>query len=160
MTTTETRRGGATVGYVQDLPPVERDAVLFLRMWSDGPDSQARVWSALSGSLGAEAGRPALKSLENLCALCARHGRRPLVRHQVTCKCLGADEACFANFVAYASEGCSEDALLLATTLVRPDMGYVVVGLAQEFGLALKRMALRSSRDHRLAAPPPSVTLH
>lgn len=159
MTLPQTQRGGATVGYVQDLPRLERDAVLFLRMWFDGPESQARVWSALSGALGPEAGRPALKSLEDLCSLCARHGRRPLMRHQVACRCLGADEACFANFVAYASEGSAEDALLLATTLVRPDMGYVVVGLAQEFGLALKRMALRSVPERRPARPP-SVTLH
>ncbi|ABV93788.1 conserved hypothetical protein [Dinoroseobacter shibae DFL 12 = DSM 16493] len=158
MTVQATHRGAATVGYVQDLPPLERDAVLYLRLWCDGPDAQARVWTAFAASLGPEAGRPALKALENLCMLCLRHGRRPMARHGVACKCLGADEACFANFVGYASEGSTEDALLLATTLVRPDMGYQVVGLAQEFGLALRRMVLRSQDPPRRV--PLSVTLH
>ncbi|MEL6104228.1 MAG: hypothetical protein AAFR68_23370, partial [Pseudomonadota bacterium] len=83
---------------------------------------------------------------ETLCDLCVRHGRRPLMRHNVTCKCLGADESCFANFVGYASEGDREDALLIATTMVRPDVAPALVGVAQEFGLALKRMAIKANR--------------
>ena len=68
------------------------------------------------------------------------------MRHHVTCECLGADESCFANFIGYASEGEREDALLIATTLVRPDMAPTLVGLAQDFGFALRRMALKTER--------------
>lgn len=68
------------------------------------------------------------------------------MRHHVTCKCLGADESCFANSIGYANEGEREDALLIATTIVSPDMAPALVGLAQDFGLALRRMALRADR--------------
>ena len=139
-------RGGAPVGYVTELGPVEAGAVLYLRLWCDGPDAQIQVWNAFATALGAESGRKALKSFETLCDLCVRHGRRPLMRHNVTCKCLGADESCFANFVGYASEGDREDALLIATTMVRPDVAPALVGVAQEFGLALKRMAINANR--------------
>ena len=63
------------------------------------------------------------------------------MRHSIECRCLGGDEACFANFVGYATDGEPEDAFLLAATMVRPDMAGVLVSLAQEFGLALKSMA-------------------
>ncbi len=139
-------RGGAPVGYVTELGPVEAGAVLYLRLWSDGPDAQAQVWNDFATALGPTSGRKVLKSFESLCDLCVRHGRRPLMRHNVTCKCLGADESCFANFIGYASEGEREDALLIATTLVKPDIAPSLVALAQDFGLALRQMALKANR--------------
>ncbi|MEL6418599.1 MAG: hypothetical protein AAF088_21580 [Pseudomonadota bacterium] len=155
MKGTKPMRGGAPVGYVTELEPIEAGAVLYLRLWCDGPESQAQVWNDFAVALGPKHGRKALESFERLCDLCVRHGRRPLMRHHVTCKCLGADESCFANFVGYAREGEREDALLIATTIVRPDMAPSLVGLAQEFGLALRRMTLKAN-------PPisKSATLH
>jgi len=139
-------RGGAPVGYVTEVGPVEAGAVLYLRLWCDGPDAQALVWNDFATALGAEGGRKALKSFECLCDMCVRQGRRPLMRHGVTCKCLGAEESCFANFIGYASEGEREDALPIATTIVRPDMAPSLVGLAQGFGVALKRMAIKAKQ--------------
>lgn len=138
-------RGGAPVGYVAELGPVEAGAVLYLRLWCDGPDAQMQVWQDFATALGPQTGRKALKSFETLCDLCARHGRRPLMRHHVSCKCLGADESCFANFIGYASEGEREDALLIAMNIVRPDIAPALVGVAQDFGLALRRMAIRAN---------------
>ena len=143
-------RGGAPVGFVAELGPIEACAVHYLRLWCDGPEAQAQVWNDFASALGAEDGRSALTSFETLCDLCVRHGRRPLMRHKVTCKCLGADESCFANFIGYASEGEHEDALLIATTIVRPDLAPSLVGLALEFGLALRRMANKTSRPKKI----------
>lgn len=158
MTAVSSSRGAAPVGYLDDLGPVEAGAVLYLRMWSEGPDAQARVWNDFAACLGADQGRQALGAFEALCDLCARHGRRPLMRHQVGCRCLGADESCFANFVGYASEGAREDAILLAVNFIRPDMAGALAGLAEEVGLALRRMALGKTR--RMAAPRPQAMLH
>lgn len=148
-------RGGAPVGFVTELPPVEASAVLYLRLWHDGPEGQTQVWEDFSLALGADRGRAALQSFEALCDLCIQFGRRPLMRHHVACKCLGADESCFATFVGYACDGAREDALLMATTLVRADMAPALVGLAQDFGLALRLMARRAARP---AGPP--ATFH
>ena len=144
-------RGGAPVGYVTELGPVEAGAVLYLRLWCDGPDARAQVRDDFATALGTERGRKALKAFEYLCDMCVRHGRRPLMRHNVTCKCLGADESCFANFIGYATEGEREDALLIATTIVRPDMAPPLVGLAQDFGLALRHMAIKA--QHPISEP-------
>ncbi|MEO3416642.1 hypothetical protein AAFO92_18485 [Roseovarius sp. CAU 1744] len=146
MTAPLSYRGGAPVGHLSELGPVEAGAIFYLRLWSDGRDAQSLVWNDFATALGPENGRKALKSFEALCTLCARHGRRPLMRHSLTCKCVGADESCFANFIGYASEGAREDAMLMATNLVRPDMAPVIVGLAEDFGIALKRMAIAPTR--------------
>lgn len=151
-------RGGAPVGYLSELAPVEAGAVLYLRLWGDGDAARSRVWNDFASQLGPAQGRHALGSFETLCDLCARHGRRPLMRHHVTCKCLGADESCWATFIGYASEGAREDALQMAMTLVRPDMATLLAGLAEDFGLALRRMSLRAPGPRH--TKPTNNTLH
>ncbi len=140
-------RGGAPVGYITELDSVEAASVIYLRLWSNGPDSRAQVRSDFSTALGTDLGSKAARSFEQLYALCASHGRRPLMRHSVECKCLGADESCFANFISAAADGEHEDAMLIATLLVRADMAPVVASCAADFGLALKRMHLSAPRD-------------
>ncbi len=152
-------RGGAAVGLLTELDGVEAASVIYLRLWSDGPDGQAMLWSDLSRTLGHDRGRRTLQAFEQLCALCARHGRRPLMRHAVECKCLGADEACFANFVALAATGAQEDAMLIATLLVRADVAPQITSLATNFGLGLQQMRPAAPRDLDLARPQ-AATLH
>ncbi|MEP4194153.1 MAG: hypothetical protein ABJL99_00795 [Aliishimia sp.] len=160
MSTAQDKRGSAPVGYIAELDSVEAASVIYLRLWSDGPDAQTQVWQDFAFALGTTPARRALKSFEDLCGLCAKHGRRPLMRHSVNCKCLGADESCFANFIATAAEGDREDAMLFATLLVRPDVAPLVANLAMEFGLALKRMHLSAPRDLRRQTPSQPTTVH
>ena len=159
MTGAEYQPGGATVGFLAELDGVQAAAVVYLRLWCDGEEGQAQVWHDFAATLGAAHGRKAMRSFEQLFSLCAAHGRRKLVRHSLRCSCLGSDEACFANFIATAAEGAREDALFIATLLVRPDMAPLMVALATDVGLALKRMRLCAPRD---VAPvrPDDTTLH
>lgn len=140
MTTEAQNRGGAPVGLLTDLDGIEATSVRYLRLWDEGADAQALVWNDLATRLGTAKGSKALQCFEGLCALCSRHGRRPLKRHPVRCRCLGADEACFAAFIATAATGAREDAMLMATLLVRPDVAPLMASLAADFGLALLRM--------------------
>lgn len=144
MSGLDSHRGGAPVGLIADLPAIEAASVVYLRLWCDGPAGRANMRGDFLNVLGAEPGEMAMHCFEQLFALCARHGRRPLMRHSVRCQCLGADESCFAHFIAAAADGAREDAMLMATLLVRPDMAPAVTSLAAEFGMALRRMGLRA----------------
>ena len=147
MTGAQEKRGGAPVGYITELDGIEAASVIYLRLWCDGPEAQASVWNDFASSLGSDHGRRALRSFEDLCSLCAQHGRRPLMRHSVQCKCLGSDESCFANFIATAATGERDDAMLIATLLVRPDVAPLITALATDVGLALMRMNLSGPKD-------------
>lgn len=163
MTDMHKHRGGAPVGFLTELDGIEAASVIYLRLWCDGPESQANVWNDFASSLGTDQGQKALKSFEDLCGLCSKHGRRPLMRHSVNCKCLGADESCFANFIGTAVMGERDDAMLIATLLVRPDVAPLLTSLATEFGLALKRMNLRAPRhmaSNEHSYNTQSATLH
>jgi hypothetical protein len=147
MTDAQENRGGAPVGFITELNGVEAAAVIYMRLWCNGPESQANVWQDFASGLGAVDGRKVLKTFEELCRMCSQHGRRPLMRHSLDCKCLGADEACFANFIATAAFGDREDAMLIATLIVRPDVAPMITSLASDFGLALKRMNLCAQKN-------------
>ncbi|KIN68490.1 hypothetical protein [Sulfitobacter donghicola] len=151
-------RGGAAVGMIAELDGVEAAAVLYFRLWCTGSDAQSTVLSDFISLLGSVQGRKAAKTLEELCNLCAQHGRRPLMRHSIHCKCLGADESCFANFVAAAATGQREDAMLFATLMVRPDFAPLVTALAADFGHALRRMNLAAPKE--MVSGSPSIHAH
>ncbi len=159
MTTDPNQRGGAPVGFITELDGIEAASVIYLRLWCDGSDAQSQVWTDFTSMLGPSGGRKAVESFEQLCALCSRHGRRPLIRHAINCKCLGADEACFANLIASAANGKREDALMIAILIVRPDIAPLVASLAAEFGFALKRMRVGAPRD-LVPERASSATLH
>ncbi|MGB3243640.1 MAG: hypothetical protein WBB25_03855 [Sulfitobacter sp.] len=147
MSSAQEKRGGAPVGFITELDSIQAASVIYLRLWCNGPDSQEDVWNDFATSLGTVQGRKALQSFEDLCRLCSQHGRRPLMRHSVHCKCLGSDESCFANFIAAAATGDRDDAMLIATLLVRADVAPLITSLAADFGLALKRMKLCAPKD-------------
>ena len=135
--------GGAPVGRVDTLQPLEGLSVRALRRWCDGgPEALAED---LGWALGDPHGERAARAFDALCRHCLSSCRRPLMRHGGGCPCLGADEAAFAQLVQTATEGEREDALMLACCMVRPDLAPALVHLAQMAGLAL-RSALASRR--------------
>ncbi len=135
-------RGGAAIGHVQDLDPLAASVVHCLRKVSEGGTGQTQLKSELARSQGPWQGKETLCALRQICDLCARYGRRPVECHQADCAVLGADEACMAHFIANATEGKREDAMMMATLLVRPDMAPGLTALAERFGLGLKQSAL------------------
>lgn len=159
MISAQDNRGGTPVGHLTELGRLEAASVMYLRQWADGPDAQAQMRHDFTASLGVEQGFKALRSFEQLCRLCANHGRRPLMRHAVKCSCVGSDESCFANFIATAAEGQREDTMLIATLLVRVDMAPMIASCAIDFGLALKRMQMRTPTTPP-QIPPQRTQLH
>lgn len=158
MTAAFRNPGGVAIGQLADQAQLARCVIVYFRKWCDGPEGQAAVWNDLAAGLGAAQGRATLEILESLFDLCARHRRRPLMRHAVNCQCVGADEACFAHFVTTAAEGDREDAMLIATLLVRTDMAPIVAPLAADLGRALKRMCVyQQPRRRRLQPMPPTI---
>lgn len=157
MSVADRARGGAPVGRVADLDAVEAAAVIYFRLWCEGPCARGRVEEDFCTRLGQTHGQSALSALGSMMELCARHGRRPLMRHGVSCTCLGADEACFATFIAQAATGAREDALMMAMLMVRPDMAPMLTGMAAQFGLALGRMQLGAPRGTGAPADPERV---
>ena len=161
MTPIRPPRGAAAVGRLAELDPVEAGAVLYMRLCWNAPDALERMTEDFVSLMGDDAGRHAARGFHQLSQLCHGHARRPLCPHSLNCACLGGDEACFARMVASAADGAREEALMMALLLVRADMAPLITGLAQDAGLALRRMSLRGAGDHgAIPVPTPGQRLH
>lgn len=151
-------RGGTSVGLISDLPPLEAAAIRYLRYWFSGAGPRSDLHQAFCASLGPDLAESAYESFGELCDYCVQHGRRPLVRHGLTCSCLGADENCFANLVAAAAQGEIADADLLASLLVAPQKARTLSTLATQSALFIQQMT--PGQPPRRIYRPGSASLH
>lgn len=145
-------RGAAPVASLEALPGLEAWAVCAFRLWADGAEGQRGLAEDSAHRLGDEAGRRIADLFGDLVEMVLTHARRPLMRHDRSCACVGADEAVFAHFLAAATQGEREDALMIACLVVRPDVAPLAVSLAQTVGLALVRAQAADDRDARARA--------
>ena len=153
------QRGAAAVGHLNELSPIEASAVLYLRLWCEGPDAQAKINSDFRIGLGVERGDDAYAALSRLTQLIVHNGRRPLMRHALECQCIGADESCFATMIASAAENDHEDSMLLASVMVKAKVASVAACLAFQVASALKCM-VRSSEAMVRSSSEPAPILH
>ncbi len=138
MTAHQRNPGGAAIGKLSELPPLERRVVRCVRMWSGGPQGK----TALREELARRHGRGAVSlagALDALLETTLRHARRPLMGHALDCPCAGSDECVFARFVSLAAEGAREEAVLIAALIVRADVALAITGLAETVGIGLMR---------------------
>lgn len=154
------KRGSSPVGYLDEFPEIEAKAITYLRLWCHAPEAQAEIWNELAEVFGPEQAKEELRNFESLVSMMLRNTRRPLMRHQLGCKCVGSDEAAFAHFIAAACSGEREDAMLIASFLVKPEIAPIVTGLAENFGFCLRRFARRTSTPRKTHQTAEIVQLH
>lgn len=148
-------RGGAPVGQLREMGAVEQAAVLCLRGWCDSA-TRDTIADSLRLSLGREAGADAVADLDALMRVATRGARRPLMRHDFACHCVGGDECAFAQMMAAAAMQDDEEATLFACTLLRGPAAFEAVRLAGAFGPALLGM----TRGGAIDRPSPSEFAH
>ncbi len=151
-------RGGITVGTLSDLPPLEAGAVIYLRHWFSSAETRAQMRRDFEVNFGPGLAEAAFEAFGYLCNFCVTHGRRPLVRHGMSCNCLGADENCFANLLAAAADGHEEDTQILASLIVQPRKARELARLADDCSTFLQQIT--GAPPLARAAHPMTATLH
>lgn len=132
-------RGGAPVGVLSELPPVELAAILYLRHWFSG--NKDLVWRDFANSFDRVDAAHAMASFKNLMRAVQDNARRPLMRHSPTCDCFGGDECAFAQFIAAAASGDDHDAMTFALHLFDGVQAQCAMRAAAMCGLAFFNMA-------------------
>ncbi len=144
---TSPQRGAAPVGYLQELPPVEMAAVLYLRAWCEGGAERQKIARDFRCVMGNEAGLAAVEDFDALMTTLLGRARRPLMRHGLACKCVGGDESAFAQMIAAAAAQDRDDAMLFAGALTKGDAAWAVVQIAGQLGQVFLRLARRPSQS-------------
>lgn len=132
-------RGGAPVGVMAELPPVEAAAIQYLRLWFSG--NKDKIWRDFHNQLDQKSAKKAMALLEDLMSAVQLHARRPLMRHSDHCECFGGDECAFAHFVGAASSGENHDAMTFGLHLFDADYAENIMKSASDCGLMFLNMA-------------------
>ena len=139
------KKGGAPVGLIEDLSDEEFLAVYYLRCWFEDTEGKKRIERELNINLGYDQGYKILNSLESLFQLLLRKARRTIVRHNIDCFCVGADESCFSQLITRAANKEREDAMLIAMLLADKHFASKITDLAEEFGLGIKTLLSKNT---------------
>lgn len=133
-------RGGATVAVLNRMEAWEASLVLNLRLWCEGPSGQSQVWKAYRSALSGEEAQRACRGFDILMKTLIEKSFRPLVRHDVGCACVGADEGILVNLVRTAAEGHLSDAALIATLMTGPAQAEHIAILAGQVGARMREI--------------------
>ncbi|MBR9762707.1 MAG: hypothetical protein GYB53_04040 [Rhodobacteraceae bacterium] len=155
-------RGAEPVARITALPFQEALLIGALRARAADAEARAQFSAELGDLMGPQRAAETEAALEDFFEITLRHVRRPVMRHGLTCSCVGADEAVLAHLMTISTSGEREDAMLMACLLVRPDMAPAVVSQARTLGLVLLRGASEAVRPAPAgsSAPPLTRTLH
>jgi hypothetical protein len=120
-------------------------SVLLMRDWFEGPEGRARAGDLFREALGPAPGSAILDWADFAEVLCDRV-RRPLMRHDLRCDCVGGDEAVVAQLLSLAAEGAREDAMMILSLIVPGDRLLPALHCAERAGLAVLRAAVALDR--------------
>ena len=148
-------RGAAPVGTLADLPMLEQGAVVLMRQWCQDEPGRIAVAQDFTRALG-EDGAQAVNLLAHLITLIVRYGRRPMMRHDLTCTCIGGDESAFAQMIAAAAAGDRDDAMAFALTMMPAEIAFEAVQTAGPLGLLIHATARALQTAPPPDLPPPS----
>lgn len=137
--------GAMPVAHLHGLDRVRALSVLLYRDWFEGPEGRARVGDTFRQSLG-PAAEGAILRWADFAEELAASPRRPLMRHDLTCPCVGADEAVTAHVLALAAEGAREDAILILSLIVPGERLLQAAHAAEQAGLVVLRAAIAMDR--------------
>ncbi|MDB2407774.1 hypothetical protein N9W17_04535 [Jannaschia sp.] len=147
---TRSNPGAATVADIRTLDGFQSLTIMMLRDWFDGPAGRTRVEQVFEGALGQGAGAAGLDAWDEMMTVLSNGVRRPVMRHSLTCQCVGADEAVIAQVIALAARGEREDAMLILSLLVSGERLLPAIQSAERAGRTLMRITLL---DRRAVAP-------
>jgi hypothetical protein len=128
-------------------------------LWCEGPRGQAQVWTEFRRALPGPVAQRECRNFERLLHTLIDAAHRPLVRHDVGCACVGADECVFVHLVRTAADGHLTDAALIATLLAGPSQAEHIALLAGAVGACARRIH-GTQTECPIDAAPNVVRLH
>ena len=138
--TKTTTKGGSPVAVISDLSWEEHLIIYYFRCCFEESQALLEVHEEFHFYLGAEIANKTIGALQFLFNKLQNNGRRRLVRHDMNCKCVGADENCFAQLVTRSTYVDKQDAILIGILLSDAELAPELVYAAEDFALGVQAL--------------------
>ena len=133
-------KGGSPVAIMSDLSWEEHLAIYYFRCCFVGSEALLEIHEEFRFYLGTETANKTIGALQFLFAKLQNGGRRRLVSHDLNCKCVGADENCFAQLVTRSTYTDKNDAILIGILLTDADLAPELVYAAEDFAQGVQAL--------------------
>ena len=133
-------KGGSPVAIMSDLSWEEHLVIYYFRCCFEGSDALIEIHKEFSFYLDTETANKTIQALQFLFRKLQNNGRRRLVRHDLNCKCVGADENCFAQLVIRSTYRDKKDAILIGVLLTDADLAPELVYAAEAFAVGVQAL--------------------
>ena len=148
MTVHRTMGGAVPLAAIDAMQAWEANFVLNMRLWCDGPQGKMIVSKEFHRALPDGHAEASIQDFDSLISDICQLAHRPLVRHEVSCNCVGADECVVLHLVRMASAGQLADAALISSLLVGSAHAERIALLAGLVGEACRQLVRSSLKTH------------
>ena len=135
-----TVKGGSPVAIISDLSWEEHLIIYYFRCCFEGSEALLEVYEEFRFYLDTETASKTIGALQFLFRKLQNNGRRRLVSHDLNCKCVGADENCFAQLVTRSTYVDKKDAILIGILLTDADLAPELVYAAEDFAVGIQTL--------------------
>ena len=136
-------KGGSPVAIMSDLSWEEHLVIYYFRCCFEGSKAFLEIYEEFRFYLGTEKANKTIGALQFLYNKLQNNGRRRLVSHDLNCKCVGADENCFAQLVTRSTYTDKKDSILIGLLLTDADLAPELVYAAEDFAQGVQALLQR-----------------
>ena len=136
-------KGGSPVAIMSDLSWEEHLVIYYFRCCFEGSEALLEIHEEFRFYLGTEKANKTIGALQFLYNKLQNNGRRRLVSHDLNCKCVGADENCFAQLVTRSTYTDKKDSILIGVLLTDADLAPELVYAAEDFAVGVQALLKR-----------------
>ena len=133
-------KGGSPVAVMSDLSWEEHLVIYYFRCCFEGSEALLEIHEEFRFYLGTEKANKTIGALQFLYNKLQNNGRRRLVSHDLNCKCVGADENCFAQLVTRSTYTDKKDSILIGLLLTDADLAPELVYAAEDFAQGVQAL--------------------
>ena len=133
-------KGGSPVAIMSDLSWEEHLVIYYFRCCFEGSEALLEIHEEFRFYLGTEKANKTIGALQFLYNKLQNNGRRRLVSHDLNCKCVGADENCFAQLVTRSTYTDKKDSILIGLLLTDADLAPELVYAAEDFAQGVQAL--------------------
>ena len=133
-------KGGSPVAIMSDLSWEEHLVIYYFRCCFEGSEALLEIHEEFRFYLGTEKANKTIGALQFLYNKLQNNGRRRLVSHDLNCKCVGADENCFAQLVTRSTYKDKKDSILIGLLLTDADLAPELVYAAEDFAQGVQAL--------------------
>ena len=140
--------GATPVGFLVELEDIEERSILILRTLNSHEYDRFDLISYLLISLGRTRGKELIDCLEEIYKILQKHGRRRFEFRNINCRCIGSDEALFAEIIRASSVDQIDDVKIMSSLFLDANLIIPFSKLTERLSFWLKNLIKRTPTNN------------